>query len=146
MTKPPSTSNGFNIDAMGLDPQGAQKYNRVFYLNPYDPSSMPRSVQCWATEGQKVKDANGREKRCTKISVLIECISEEDAEIVIKAVLEQHGRGFKVDMAMKDPNTFGCWDDVKEEVNEVSRKAADEGLEFATSMASSCLFCCDGVL
>ena len=104
---------------------------------------MPRSVQCWATEGQKVKDSNRREKRCTKISVLIECNSEEDAEIVIKAELEQHGRGFKVDMAMKDPNTFGYWADVKEEVNEVSTKAADERPEVATSMASTCLFCCD---
>ena len=114
-TDPPA--NSFSISELSRN--AVQSYNNVHAINPFASMDNPRGVLCWATPQQGFME-NGKKKTCTKISVMIECFSEEDAAFTVSASLEEKGKAFALDRPSVDPNVVKYWDEVKFEMSNIS--------------------------
>jgi hypothetical protein len=137
MSADPPSGTYLDFDLLNLTPNAVKQYSKTIYLDPHDPPANSRGVHCWMTPNQIVDGHKGKEKVCTKLSVIIKTSSEEDALLSIEATLEKLGRGFHLKRSMVDPNFIKIFDEIKTEMTEASTKGKYQGPKLVEETVST---------
>lgn len=141
MAEDPPTDNsfayGFSSSELGLDYDTIHRCNRIYALDPQDPSTFPNGYIAWE-DRIKVR-VQGTDLLKDRVAVLIEMPSAAAATEVTTVKLEKSGHGFMISMCAQDPHFASEFEDIKEEVAAQAGATEDDpdGTLFADRVSKS---------
>ena len=120
---PPAKPDGV-LSFADIQYETALLYQHVYAASP-DHSTQPGSnFLIWRTPEVKVKEGKN-ENVVDKLSILIDLGSEAAVELTTRAFIEEDGCGLVVYTPLHCPHLTMLWEDVKQEIKDLSENGAD---------------------